>query len=402
MLPPVLEVYVVWHPDDANGRQVADSVIDHFHGTAFSGLIGGAVEVFIRSDSWTDPGAAPRPFPFSDVSTDRADVADITAVVPVIGRGLGKAVERGESWADFIAGAVAAAARTDINVSLIPVRLRGAPAAGALASMLSEFQAITRESDQDDEALCRDLTQAIAQNADPEGGRLRVFVSHTKHAGHGREEILEGLIERVRRTIADTRLDDFFDASELQPGEHWKLALDQSSRTSALLAVRTELYASREWCQREVLEAKRAGMPVVTLEAIAGVEERGSFLMDHMPRVAGHPHQTEGSPDILLALAQLVDECLKRILWRRQRKLAATGDIPEVHWWAPHAPEPTTLIDWLKHRPEADRQDQSCLILHPDPPLGPNETDVLRDLAALCGIANGFEVLTPRGLAARG
>ena len=46
MLPPVLEIYVVWHPDDESGQDIADEIIQHFRGSAFTGLIGGAVEVF--------------------------------------------------------------------------------------------------------------------------------------------------------------------------------------------------------------------------------------------------------------------------------------------------------------------------------------------------------------------
>ena len=49
MLPPVLEIYVVWHTKDAEGQTIADTLLGHFRGTAFSGLIGGAVEVYVRS-----------------------------------------------------------------------------------------------------------------------------------------------------------------------------------------------------------------------------------------------------------------------------------------------------------------------------------------------------------------
>ena len=56
-----------------------------------------------------------------------------------------------------------------------------------------------------------------------------------------------------------------------------------------LLAIRTDLYASRDWCQREMLIAKRAGMPVVIMDALGRGEERGSFLMDHVPRVPLRP-----------------------------------------------------------------------------------------------------------------
>ena len=61
MLPAVLEIYVVWHPNDVMGSDIADELIGHFRGTAFTGLIGGAVEVFVRSAGWTALSEAPRP-----------------------------------------------------------------------------------------------------------------------------------------------------------------------------------------------------------------------------------------------------------------------------------------------------------------------------------------------------
>ena len=73
--------------------------------------------------------------------------------------------------------------------------------------------------------------------------------------------------------------------SILQPGRNWSRELAERAATSALLAVRTSSYASRPWCQREMLLAKTAGMPIVVLDALEHPEERGSFLMDHVPRV---------------------------------------------------------------------------------------------------------------------
>jgi len=61
MLPPILEFYVVWHPDDDEGKGLAGELLEHFHGNPFSGLIGGAVELFTRSAGWRDSTDAPRP-----------------------------------------------------------------------------------------------------------------------------------------------------------------------------------------------------------------------------------------------------------------------------------------------------------------------------------------------------
>jgi len=51
MLPPILEIYVVWHPGDTAGGAVAEALLQHFRGNAYSGLIGGAIEVYVRSKS---------------------------------------------------------------------------------------------------------------------------------------------------------------------------------------------------------------------------------------------------------------------------------------------------------------------------------------------------------------
>lgn len=34
MLPPVLEIYVVWHPEDTAGASISQEFLDHFHGTS--------------------------------------------------------------------------------------------------------------------------------------------------------------------------------------------------------------------------------------------------------------------------------------------------------------------------------------------------------------------------------
>lgn len=412
MLPPVLEIYVVWHPDDVAGTDVAQQVIDHFHGTAFSGLIGGAVEVYVRTEGWCDPADAPRPLPFVEPLPHGIPAAQLTAVVPVLGTGLATAVQPGEGpWHGYVAAIVDGHARAPETVGVYPVKVTRAALEGTeLEQLLGRFQQIGAPNELDEDAAarrCRDLAQGIAQlaGAGEDDRRLTVFVSHTKRAGDHEERQLGSLIDRVRYVIDRTRLADFFDANDLQPGADWADELRARAATSALLAVRTDRYASREWCQREMATAKQARMPVVILDALSRGEARGSFLMDHVPRIPCHT-TTAGVPDdrsILAALDQLVDECLKRRLWDRQAELAQTRDDLGVAWWAAHAPEPVTFARWLAAAVRDRTLPAGPLrVLHPDPPLGPDEVAVLQDIVDAAGIERDLDVLTPRGLAARG
>jgi hypothetical protein len=146
-------------------------------------------------------------------------------------------------------------------------------------------------------------------------------------------------------------------------------------------------------------------MPVVTIDAIGKGEERGSFLMDHVPRV---PVRKVGKdwvvPDLVAGLNLLTDECLKRSIWRHQQRLADKEGGFGVSWWAPHAPEPLTLIEWIEANFEAlnGTPDEALRILHPDPPLGPEEKNILQKQAKLSVLAREVDIMTPRLLAARG
>jgi len=411
MLPPVLEIYVIWHYRDVDGRAIATEITEHFHGTVFSGLIGGAIEVYGRSEGWQSLADAPRPIPLPHApSLPDEEKSRFIAVVPLIGNELAAAVEvPGDPWRAFIESLVQAKLAAPDRVGIFPYALDPRASRGTVVgTILNRFQRIADAHPLGEPASalrCRDLAQAITQLSLGPAARLTVFISHTKRGSAGEQEDVEKLVEAVRRVILNTRLQQFFDASDLQPGGDWDADLRAKAATSALLAIRTDLYPSREWCQREVLIAKRAGMPVVIADAIGKGEERGSFLMDHVPRMPVRAFDDERIEDgIRNALNLLVDECLKRELWKWQKILAEAGGGLPIAWWAPHAPEPLTFVTWLQEAKNDGRirSGEDIRILHPDPPLGPDEKQVLTEIALMCGVREPLDIMTPRLLAARG
>jgi len=410
LLPPILEVFVVSHPGDPDGEAVAQMLLERFRGNAYSGLIGGAVDVYIRSASATGhPGAPPRPLPCVEALPYRVPAPALTAIVLVAGTELAATLNEPGPWRDYLQALVDARSTAPQNVGLFNVRVAPNVFDGTeLGRIVGHIQGIGDGEVGTEEfrnSVCRDLAQGIAQLGHDTPDQVTVFVSHTKRLSSVEEEQVSDLVALVREVIANTRLKDFFDAQDIQPNADWRPAIDAAAATGALLAVRTDRYSSREWCQREVLTAKRAGMPVVILDALTDGEERGSFVMDHVPRTPGRIEgKTWRRDDVVKALGHLVDECLKRVLWRKQQQIAAEVDLPvDIDWWAPHAPEPTTLVDWLDHHPDLPAQrKEPIVILHPDPPLGPDEVDVLVQIARVADLHDDIEFLTPRGLAARG
>lgn len=415
--PPILEIYVLWHPDDIAGAEFGNQLIEHFHTPAYAGLAGGAVEVYLRSSGWEILDGPPRPLPFMSPLPAELPAAQITAVVPVLGRGLAKAYREHPDWKRYLdelfdadapqaagpgapskSGSLAAGGRV---VSVLPLFARGTGISDTgLAAVATRTQALPRTAASSPAVLGREVAQAIAQRIAREftgselDERVTVFVSHTKHATLGRDNP-ERLVATIRDVIEATHLDSFFDAHDIQVTDDWEQRLDQEAGRHALLMVRTDSYARRGWTQREVLIAKRHDLPIVSLYAVRAEEERGSFLMDHVPTVVCPPEDERAA--IERALNRLVDEALKRALWTVQASyLEADG----FDWRPVHAPEPVTLTHWLtSHAVEREHQ---FAIMHPDPPLGPKEREVILDLCEIAGLRGSLEILTPRTFATRG
>lgn len=267
--------------------------------------------------------------------------------------------------------------------------------------ILGESQTLPPVVNTDRGMFGRELAQAITQRIQQQNGhptRLTVFVSHTKRRS-SEEAARTGpvVFERVREHIQRSHLAAFFDAQDIQPGEDWEKTLEDGAANSALLMVRTDVYAGRDWTQREVHTAKRSGMPVVCMYALTAGEERGSFLMDHIPSVVCD--LADPDPGIELALNRLVDEALKNTLWRAQTSYLSEDGFD---WLPAQSPEPTTLAPWLAEHQETQPDDTHLWVIHPDPPLGLAERYVLLQLCAVAGYDVDIDIFTPRTFAARG
>ena len=64
--PPILETYVLWHPDEAFGSKSTDWFIEHFHGPAYAGLAGGSRRGLPAQHGWGEPNGPPRSLPLMD------------------------------------------------------------------------------------------------------------------------------------------------------------------------------------------------------------------------------------------------------------------------------------------------------------------------------------------------
>ena len=80
-------------------------------------------------------------------------------------------------------------------------------------------------------------------------------------------------------------LDTFFDAIDIAAGFSFENEINAGIDTAAFAVVHTDAYASRVWCQHEVIRAKRHGRPVVVIHAIEEGEARSFPYIGNVPTI---------------------------------------------------------------------------------------------------------------------
>ncbi len=363
---PPFTLTIIWHPDFEDGESIAN----HLHGN-FRGVYRGvAPATGIKVDFRWAPAAPgetrPKPVP---VPPDRCH-----AVVILVDRHLQDAVA-GE-WGEYLEDIVARIAATEGASLIFPVAFTEEALSFLPCLRSTNF---IRWYDWEGNRLDR-LTTALTHElcclvmpwvaAVEEGrplpprveeipGPVTVFISHSKQDG-------EDLAKIVRTIIESGRLKSFFDAVDIPPGWDFAEVIAGAIKRSALLVVLTDRFASREWCRKEVLIARRHEVPIVVLNAVSDGETRAFPYAGNVPVVmAGKADEDR----IETAIARLLDEYLKSLYWRMHGDFFRSL-LPDA-LQLPRAPDLLALVT-QNPRPAA--------VLHPDPPLEDAEVEVLERL----------------------
>ncbi|RWK46626.1 MAG: toll/interleukin-1 receptor domain-containing protein [Mesorhizobium sp.] len=370
---PFLVVYVAWHPSFAGGPAIARGLYNHYRRELYENVAGGTgLSVLYRSEP--DPGSgAPIGIDIDEGETaaiimivdesfavdeaymawardlmDRTEAAGLRArVFPVaidgalIRVGVAQQAVRWDKWQDMEEGDRMRRLTSDLTYQF--------------SRMLRSYLERLRRPDEEDAALEQYLR------------KVQVFLSHSKRDQDG---------ERIAKLIRETLfkgdgLATFFDVHDIPTGVRFDRAIVQQVRVSAVVAIHTDSYSSREWCRREIIEAKRWNVPLVIANCIADADERGFPYMGNVPVVRMDPQTTDRIDQIV---ARLLDEVLKDFLWRCRIEIAKAGE-PEDVVFLPRPPELISLAG-LEGRAGAD-----VTLVYPDPPLGSEEQRLFEVIA---------------------
>lgn len=368
---PFLTVYVAWHPDFQDGDRIARLLFDHYRRDVYKNITGG-IGLSVQYRSVPAIGSTiPLPVNF--------EASETTAVV----------ILADNHWIadpDYVAwgqATRAAAAHADFRSQVFPVAVsHGALGLGAEQAVRwfewdnnHDVQLITDLTYQ----FCRLLRAYLPRLQNPDTSeatltayleKVQVFLSHTKRDSDG---------ERIARLVRDHLLDAqdfaaFFDVRNIPTGTRFDEVILHHVRVSAVVAIHTDAYSSREWCRRELLEAKRHNVPLVIANCLDDRDERGFPYMGNVPVVRMDPVAADRIDHIV---ARLLDEVLKDFLWRCRTALVE-GEADDSVVFLPRPPE---LVSLTSESPRAIDPSQPLTLVYPDPPLGAEEERLFEQVA---------------------
>lgn len=345
-------VYVVWHPGSATAEHLAHTLFTSLYSDpAHPARRGLGIRVHYRTSS----PSVPLPAPIPVETTGRTVVvvlADANLVVD-------------QAWPGYVASIVRRApADLVIPVALTPVE--------HLPTDLRALRTVDLSDVEDDDrptVLLNRVMHDMALRLDTSSATVKVFISHAKQDGLP-------ITRKVRRYFHEVAgLDDFFDAADVPFGSRIADEITSAAGTAvAFLAIQTDAYARRDWCRAEVLEAKRHGVPIVVLAALRVGEHRAFPYLGNVPVV-----RWNGDSSLRAVVNVLLREVLRtRYFPRSVNALCRTYGLDPHHQVSAYPPE---LLGAMRHRNEAEAAGRPVgYLLYPDPPLGTEELDVIRDL----------------------
>jgi len=135
---------------------------------------------------------------------------------------------------------------------------------------------------------------------------IKIFLSHAKNGNTG---LLHA--ESIKRFIENTNMSHFFDAVTISPGFKFNDEITKHINESTLVAICSDDYSSRYWCQREILCAKELQRPMVVVNCLEEYEDRIFPANSNVPCIHVTPDVPLKETDVLKILTVTLLETIR-------------------------------------------------------------------------------------------
>lgn len=197
---------------------------------------------------------------------------------------------------------------------------------------------------------------------------LNIFISHTKENDSGCK--IASYIQDF--LTKNTTINKFIDKTDINPNEDFDEKIKYKIDCSTLLAISTDPYSSRYWCQKEILYAKEQNRPIVAIDCLQDYEDRRFPYASNIP-IVHLPSEFISTKipikmlyKIVLALLLETLRCNYSVLLLEKYKNA--GIIPEEAITLPRPPEFTDICK-LIHSQDTINELNNKTLIYPEPLL---------------------------------
>lgn len=204
---------------------------------------------------------------------------------------------------------------------------------------------------------------------------ITIFLSHAKAGDTGRLHS-----EEIKKFLDNSNLNRFFDSTEISPGFQFDQEIEKSVKKSTLVAIESDAYSSRYWCQREILCAKQHNRPIVVVNSLNDYEDRIFPAASNVPCVHVSSETPLSQRDILRILSAAILETV-----RYAHSIQCLEYYKEIEWLEDEcelSARPPEIRQALKLK--SNNQKKIC---YPEPPIYSDEADWHNHL--------GMEAFTP-------
>ncbi len=370
---PLFALYIVWHPSNANGAQVANLLHGHFGRTRHQDIAGDpGLSVLYRSEI-APAGVAPLGIDWDEAETTAAIVLADSALAD------------DSAWSDYVHELSRnAQTRGRLLARLFPVTMDSRGHELQLEEQALRWDRWEGSNEEKRQRLVHELTYefsrmlrhrlALLRQPEAEDAslseyleKIQVFLSHAKRDDDG-EPIARNIRNWLHENIA---LSSFFDVFDIPAGLSFREILLHEVETSAVVAVHTDAYSSSEWCRREIIEAKRRHVPMIVVDCLRDLDQGSIPYMGNVPIVRMNPDRQDRIDTVT---GCLLDEIFRTYLWRcRIEPFRKTH--PNVLFTA-RPPELLSLATLPVHQSEGTSE-----IVYPEPLLGADEARLFSEIA---------------------
>lgn len=226
------------------------------------------------------------------------------------------------------------------------------------------------------------LNESFEEIALGKNNALKLFLSHAKDGRNGIK-----LATALKSFIDNTSMRNFFDATDIAPGYRFDEEIVGHIKESTVIAIHTDSYSSRYWCQREMLSAKEHNRPIIAVDSLEEFEDRRFPFASNIPGIHIHLDGDPTQNDLLRILSTALLETVRFFYAKMllgQYKLA--GIIKDNAEILSRPPEVSDIDKILVNDGNAVICKYNQLV-YPEPPVYSEEINFLNKL--------GIDIRTP-------